>query len=74
MPGPPPMLFGEKGLILVTYLGDLQGKYKGPETCHVYEVKREQRNMYIDRRDAKHLLGVKNAKGENLFVTESTYL
>ena len=74
MAAPPVVLFGEKGLILVTYLGDLNGRYKGVETCHLYEVKREQRQMFVDRRDAKHLLGVKNAKGEALFTCESEYL
>jgi len=68
------MLFGEKGLILVTYLGDLNGKYKGAETCKMYDVRREQRQMYVDRRDAKALLAVANAKGEKLFVTDSEYL
>ena len=58
----------------MTYLGDLNGKYKGVETCHMYEVRREQREMYIDRRDAKALLEVKNAKDEKLFVTNSEYL
>jgi hypothetical protein len=71
---PPPILFGEKGLILITYLGDLQGKYKGVETCHLYDVKRDQRDMYVDRRDVPALLKVANAKGELLFTTRSEYL
>ncbi len=58
----------------MTYLGDLNGRYEGGETCYMYPVNREQRQMYVDRRDAPALLKVANGKGEMLFVTASEYL
>lgn len=62
----PELIFGQFGLSKVKYRGSAKGRYKGPETCHWYEVE-WGKVLYIDNRDRVHLLGLKDAVGVNVF-------
>lgn len=62
----PEAIFGQYGLSKVKYLGPATGRYKGPQTCHWYEVA-PARVLYVDNRDRGHFLGLKDAQGKDLF-------
>jgi len=62
----PELIFGQFGLSKVTYVGRLKGTYKGPETCHWYEVE-HGRVLYIDNRDRVKMLGLLDGDGAHLF-------
>ena len=62
----PELIFGQHGLSKVTYVGANRGRYKGPETCHWYEVE-PGRVMYVDNRDRVRMLTLKDGKGEHVF-------
>ena len=62
----PELIFGQFGLSKVTYTGTLKGRYKGPETCHWYEVERG-RVMYVDVRDREKMLKLRDAQGAAIF-------
>ena len=61
------MIFGMFGLEKVEYLGDMNGTWKGPETCIMYEFGRDSRIHWVDVRDLGHLLTVKDTTNEALF-------
>jgi hypothetical protein len=50
----------------VTYTGTLKGRYKGPETCHWYEVE-AGKVIYVDNRDRERMLGLKDGEGHYVF-------
>ena len=62
----PELIFGQNGLSKVTYTGTLKGRYKGPETCHWYEVE-AGKVLYVDNRDRARMLGLKDADGARVF-------
>ena len=62
----PELIFGQFGLSKVLYQGMLKGRYKGPETCHWYEVERG-RVMYVDVRDREKMLKLRDAQGAAIF-------
>ena len=62
----PELIFGQFGLSKVEYKGALRGRYKGPETCHWYDVERGK-IMYIDNRDRARMLGLMDAQGAHVF-------
>lgn len=62
----PELIFGQNGLSKVTYQGTLKGRYKGPETCHWYEVE-AGKVLYVDNRDRARMLGLKDAQGARVF-------
>ena len=61
------LIFGQMGLLKLVYQGDVNGRWKGPETCHLYEFGRERRVQYVDRRDIPKMLLAKGPSGEQLF-------
>ena len=63
-PGP---IFGAEGLERIEYLGEVNGRWRGPVSCFAYEFRRERRIQYVDKRDMPHLLGLKGPAGEMLF-------
>lgn len=58
---------GEAGLTLVGYMGRDKGRYKGPMTCHLYEVDPGKPFMYLDSREVDHFVALRGAAGEELF-------
>ena len=60
------VIFGQYGLRKVDYLGTLNGRYKAPVTCHLYEVRVGQ-PLYVDQRDLGTLLSLRGGAGEELF-------
>jgi hypothetical protein len=62
----PELIFGQFGLSKVKYSGAQKGRYKGPETCHWYEVEAEK-VLYIDNRDRVRMLGLKDAFDRHIF-------
>ena len=60
-------IFGLEGLEKIEYLGDVNGRWRGPVSCFSYTFRREQRIQYADKRDVPHLLGLKGPEGETLF-------
>lgn len=61
------VIFGEKGLRKVRYLGDVNGKHRGAISCQWYEFSREKRIRYVDVRDVAQLTARKGAQGEMMF-------
>lgn len=59
-------MFGAEGLIKVLYDGELRGAYRGPHTCHVYQVE-PGRSFWMDKGDASAMVGYKSADGGLLF-------
>lgn len=66
IPSKPELIFGQYGLSKVQYLGAAVGRYKGPETCHWYEVT-AGRVLYVDNRDKPPMLAYKDGQGASLF-------
>lgn len=68
------MVFGMYGLEKVEYLGDVNGSWRGPETCLMYEFRRDSRVHWVDVRDVQHLLNIKGPNGEEFFrvIDEAT--
>lgn len=62
----PEAIFGQYGLSKVAYQGTAKGRYKGPETCHWYEVA-PGKVLYVDNRDKGKFLSLRDAQGRNLF-------
>ena len=60
-------MLGEAGLVLIGYMGQARGKYRGPISCHWYEIDPDRRFMYLDARDADHFLKLRGPNGEELF-------
>jgi hypothetical protein len=61
----PEAIFGQFGLTKIVYQGTAKGRYKGPETCHWYQVE-AGKTLYVDNRDRGQMLLLKD--GENEFV------
>ena len=58
---------GEQGLFKVRYLGDMNGKWRGKETCHFYEFTVDEPVRYVDKRDIEAFLEVRDGSGGSLF-------
>ena len=65
------MILGQFGLFKVRYLGDVNGKWKGIVTGHLYEFSRDARERYVDRRDIPPILGLKDGEDHSLFEMAS---
>lgn len=61
------MIFGQQGLLKVEYLGEVNGQWKGTETCRQYPFGRGKRLGWVDRRDVPGLLKARGLEGETLF-------
>ena len=66
IPSKPELIFGQFGLSKVAYTGTAKGRYKGPETCHWYEVE-PGRVLYVDNRDKPPMLAYKDGEGATIF-------
>jgi len=71
-PDPEPIILGQYGLLKVRYLGDMNGKWKGAETCHMYEFTRVEPVRYVDRRDIAAFLAVE-VDGKAMFEGASQW-
>lgn len=67
IPSKPELIFGQLGLTKIVYQGTVKGKYKGPETCHWYEVE-PGKTMYVDNRDRGQMLLLKDGEGAFIFA------
>jgi len=52
---------------MVEYLGDVNGRWKGPLTCHQYEFRREKHKMYVDNQELPHFAKLRDVDGKALF-------
>lgn len=64
----PAIRVGEKGLVLVEYLGEVTGKWKGPETCQMYPFGRGRKFGYVDMRDWSKMKDWKLEDGAPVFA------
>lgn len=60
-------IFGAEGLEKIEYLGDVNGRWKGPVSLFAYTFRRDKRVQYADKRDVPIMLGLKGPAGEALF-------
>ena len=66
IPSKPELIFGQYGLTKIAYQGQAKGRYKGPETCHWYEVE-QGKVIYVDSRDRGQMLLLKDGEGRFIF-------
>ena len=62
----PEAIFGQYGLTKIVYQGTTKGRYKGPETCHWYQVE-PGKALYVDNRDRGQMLLLKDGEGGFVF-------
>ena len=73
-PDPEPIILGAQGLFKIRYMGDLNGKWRGAETCHMYEFTTVEPVRYVDKRDVPAFLTVLQEAGTPMFVEAGEWL